>query len=82
MPALPKKKWSNEEIENHRRQHNMYFYYYNEDDGNLFVPKPNMFSMRWTIQWMTFNWAHPIAQIFLFIFLTLVILPVIFNIIH
>ena len=54
-------------------------FYYNEDDGNLFVPKPNLFGMRWTVRWVTFNWAHPIAQIFLFALITLILLPVIYN---
>jgi len=76
---MKKRKWSDVEIEEYRRQHNMYFFYYNEDDGNLLVPKPNLFGMRWTVRWVTFNWAHPIAQIFLFALITLILLPVIYN---
>jgi len=27
----------------------MYFFYDNEEDGNLFIPKPNLFGMRWAV---------------------------------
>ncbi|AFM40322.1 hypothetical protein Desaci_1296 [Desulfosporosinus acidiphilus SJ4] len=79
---MAKRKWTDEEVDDFRRTHNNSLIYYNEEDGNLFVPKAYIheaFRM-WPIAGRTVNWAHPIAQIFLFVLLTLIILPVIFNI--
>lgn len=77
---MAKRKWSEEEIDEFRRAHNNYLIYYNEEDGNLFVPRADAFRM-WSITGLTFNWAHPMAQIFLFAIITLIILPIIIKII-
>lgn len=79
---MAKRKWSEEEINDYRRQHNMYFYYYNEGDGNLFVPKAFVLDAfkNSAMARVTFNWAHPIAMGFAFAILALTILPVIFYI--
>lgn len=79
---MAKRKWSEEEINDYRRQHNMYFYYYNEEDGNLLVPKAYVLEAfkNSPMARLTFNWAHPVAMAFALVILTLIILPVIFNI--
>ncbi|MDA8441604.1 MAG: hypothetical protein M0Z55_04435 [Peptococcaceae bacterium] len=76
---MAKRKWSEEEIDEYRKNHNMYFIYYDEEDTNLFVPRSDAFK-RWSITGLTVNFAHPIAIIFVLIILTLIILPVIPNI--
>jgi uncharacterized membrane protein len=80
---MAKRKWSDEEVDEFRRKHNNYLIYYNEEDGNLFVPKAYVFPAfrMGSMSKVTFNWAHPIAQIFLFVLITLIILPVIIKII-
>lgn len=80
---MVKRKWTDEEIDEYRRTHNN-FIYYNEEDSNLFVPKAYVheaFKMG-SMSGRTFNWAHPIAQIFLFVILTLIILPVILKLLY
>lgn len=79
---MAKRKWSEEEIDEYRIVHRMYFFYYNEEDGNLFVPKVYVLDAFKNVPMarLTFNWAHPIAMGFALIILTLIILPVIFNI--
>ena len=76
---MAKRKWSEQEIEKYRRTHNSYFIYYNKEDANLFVPRADPFWMR-SITGVTFNWAHPIAKIFLLVVLAFILIPVFFNI--
>lgn len=80
--TMAKRKWSEEEITNYRRQRIMYFYYYNEEDGNLFVPKAYVLVAfkNSPMARLTFNWAHPVAMTFALGILTLILLPIIFNI--
>lgn len=79
---MAKRKWTEEEINDYRRQRNMYFYYYNEEDANLFVPKAFVLDAfkNSPMARLTFNWAHPIAMGFALILFTLILLPVILKI--
>lgn len=79
---MKKRKWTEAEISEYRRAHRMYLFYYNEEDGNLFVPKAYVLDAfkNWPMARATFNWAHPIAMGFAFVILTLIIIPIIFNI--
>ncbi len=79
---MAKRKWSEEEISEYRKARRMYFFYYNEEDGNLFVPKAYVLDAfkNWPMAGITLNWAHPIGMGFALIILTLIILPLIFDI--
>lgn len=53
---MAKRKWSDEEVAEYRREYHQYLFYFNKDDANFRVPKTNGFG--WTN-----NWAHPFSGI-------------------
>ncbi|NCB51332.1 MAG: hypothetical protein EOM54_05560 [Clostridia bacterium] len=53
---MEKRKWTNKEIEEFRKEHGIGFYF-NKEDSNLFVPKSYGFGR-------TLNWANPVSWIF------------------
>lgn len=54
--TVAKRKWTFEEVEEYRKEHNQYFIYFNKDDANFRVPKMNGLGG-------TNNWAHPFSWI-------------------
>ena len=52
---MGKRKWTNAEIEEYRKEHGVGFYF-NPEDSNLLVPKCYGFGR-------TLNWANPVAWI-------------------
>jgi len=68
---LKKKKWSNEEIFEYRREHGSYFYY-NKQDSNLLIPKS--FGIGRTL-----NFANPLSWVFIALIAAAVIYKVYFK---
>jgi uncharacterized membrane protein len=54
---MERRRWTQEEIEEHRKTHGAFFYY-NKEDSNFFVPKA--FGTGWTV-----NWANPVSWVFI-----------------
>ncbi len=52
---MAKRKWTDAEIEEFRKEHGSVFYF-NKEDSNIFVPKAYGFGR-------TLNWANPAAWI-------------------
>ena len=75
---MPKRKWTDEEIDEYRRLYNSYFFYYNKEDANLLVPRSDVSKM-FSLMGITFNWAHTIAKIFTLVILALILCLVFMN---
>lgn len=62
---MAKRRWTKEEISEYRKNHNSIFYY-NKEDSNFLVPKTYGIGR-------TFNWASPIAWVFILILLGIIV---------
>ncbi|AFM40664.1 hypothetical protein Desaci_1670 [Desulfosporosinus acidiphilus SJ4] len=70
--VLAKRKWTIEEVEEYRRDHNQYFFYYNKEDANFLVPKANGLGK-------TNNWAHPLSGVIVIVVLALMVYHAFFK---
>ena len=71
--TMTKRKWSSEEVEEYRKEHNQYVIYFNKDDANFLVHKKNGSSGR------TNNWAHPFSWIMILAILALTTYHIFFK---
>lgn len=62
---MAKRKWTKEEIDEHRKVHGA-FLYYNKEDSNFLVPKAYGFGR-------TVNWANPISWVLIIAIIGLIV---------
>jgi uncharacterized membrane protein len=63
---MERRKWTNEEINEYRKEHGVFFYF-NKEDANFFVPKALGIGM-------TVNFANPISWVIILVIIGVVIL--------
>ena len=68
---MQKKQWTNEEIQEYRKEHGSFFYF-NRADSNLMVPKSFGIGR-------TFNFANPIAWAFTILIAAVIVYKLYFR---
>jgi uncharacterized membrane protein len=69
---MVKRKWSSEEVEEYRKEHNQYVIYFNKDDANFLVHK------RYGLG-RSNNWSHPFSWIIILAILALTTYHIFFK---
>ena len=72
---MARRKFSKEEVEEWRKEHNRSVFYINKNDSNVFVGR------KYGVGW-TYNLAHPVAWIVIAAIAAIIVLVVVFRIFH
>jgi len=68
---MPKRKWTNEELELYRKSHGAFFYC-NKEDSNFLIPKAYGIGA-------TLNWGNPLSWAFIAAIIVLIICKILIK---